>query len=75
MLREAPADVVCIATPAPTHVPITRAVIERGVRGLLVEKPLSLDAASAGALLDEMLARLGRLRRAGSENLMKASAY
>ena len=36
MLRDAPADVVCVATPAPTHVPVSRAVVERGVRGLLV---------------------------------------
>lgn len=58
MLREAPADVVCVATPAPTHVPIARAVLERGVSGLLVEKPLSLDTASARALLED-IERLG----------------
>lgn len=54
MLARVPADVVCVATPAPSHVPISRRVIERPVCGLLVEKPLSLDTASARSLLDEI---------------------
>jgi predicted dehydrogenase len=41
MLVAAPSDVVCVSTYAPSHLPITRAVLEAGrVRGMLVEKPL-----------------------------------
>lgn len=57
MLRDAPAGVVCVATPAPTHVPVSRAVVDHDVRGLLVEKPLSLDWTSAGLLIDELARR------------------
>ncbi len=54
MLAACPADVVCVATPAPTHDPIARDVLEHGVRGLLLEKPLACDVATAEALLSEI---------------------
>lgn len=48
MLAEAPSDVVCVSTYAPSHLPMTRAAIESGsVRGMLVEKPLG-DTTAAG---------------------------
>lgn len=52
MLAECPTNVVCVATPAPGHAPIGRALLEHGVRGLLLEKPLACDVATAEALLD-----------------------
>ncbi|MGN6126775.1 MAG: Gfo/Idh/MocA family protein [Humibacter sp.] len=49
MFRAAPADVICVSTYAPTHLPITRTALQTpGLRGLLVEKPLG-DTAVAGA--------------------------
>lgn len=48
MLREAPSDVVCVSTYAPSHLPFTRKAVEAGaVRGMLVEKPLG-DTTLAG---------------------------
>jgi predicted dehydrogenase len=48
MLAQAPSDVVCVSTYAPTHLPITRAAVETGrVKGMLVEKPLG-DTTIAG---------------------------
>lgn len=57
MLRESPADVVCVSTYAPSHLQFTRQAVESGtVRGMLVEKPLG-DTTAAGreilALLKE----------------------
>ena len=54
MMAQCPADVVCIASPAPTHAPIARSVLQQGVRGLLLEKPLACDAADAERLLEEI---------------------
>lgn len=55
MLREAPSDVVCVSTYAPSHLPFTRKAVEAGVvRGMLVEKPLG-DTTAAGS---EILALL-----------------
>jgi len=54
MLAECSADVVCVATPAPSHAPVARAVLEHGVRGLLLEKPLACDVATAERLLKEI---------------------
>ena len=54
MLSESPADVVCVASPAPSHAPIALVVLEQGVRGLLLEKPLACDVSSAEALLWEV---------------------
>ncbi len=53
MLAECPADVVCIASPAPTHAPIARTVLQHDVRGVLLEKPLACTAADAEHLLQE----------------------
>lgn len=53
MLAECRTDVVCVASPAPSHAPIAHAVIEQGVRGLLLEKPLACDVSTAEALLRE----------------------
>ena len=54
MLAASPADVVCIATPAPTHEAIARTVIESGVRGLLLEKPLACSSNLAANLLNDI---------------------
>jgi predicted dehydrogenase len=51
MLAECSADVVCVATPAPSHAPIAAAVLENGIRGLLLEKPLACDVSTAEDLL------------------------
>lgn len=56
MLTACPADVVSVATPAPTHDPIAREVLGHGVRGLLLEKPLACDVETARSLLDEVRA-------------------
>jgi predicted dehydrogenase len=48
MLAQCPTEVVCVSTYAPTHLPITKAALAAGVRGLLVEKPLG-DSAAHGA--------------------------
>lgn len=58
MLAECKPDVVCIATPAPSHAPIAADVLEYGPRGLLLEKPLASDVATAEGLLN-------RIREAG----------
>ena len=50
-------DVVCIATPAPTHYPITRDVLEIGPRGLLLEKPIATNATDAMRLLETLVER------------------
>ena len=50
-------DVACVSTYAPTHLPITVAALEHGVRGLLVEKPLGATTAEGRAVLDRAAAR------------------
>ena len=54
MLAECRPDIVCVATPAPTHAPIGRSALRSGPKGLLLEKPLSSDVATAEALLNEI---------------------
>lgn len=54
MLAECKPDVVCVATPAPSHAPIAAAVLERGPQGLLLEKPLACDVATAEGLLNQI---------------------
>ena len=55
MFEECPADVVCVSTYAPTHLPITQAAVDTGtVRGMLVEKPLG-DTTVAGRQIVELL--------------------
>lgn len=54
MLVDCHTDVVCVATPAPSHASVARAALENGLRGLLLEKPLACDVATAGALLQEI---------------------
>ena len=51
MLAECRTDVVCIATPAPSHASIAREVLSHNPRGLLLEKPLACDVSSAEELL------------------------
>ncbi len=48
-------DVVCIATPAPTHEPFARDVMSRGLRGLLLEKPISCSVEHAEQLLADFV--------------------
>lgn len=52
MFEECPADVVCVSTYAPSHLPITLDALKRPLTGLLVEKPLADTAASGQRLLD-----------------------
>lgn len=54
MLAECGPDVVCVATPAPSHARIGLSVLRNGLKGLLLEKPLSSDVATADALLKEV---------------------
>ena len=51
MLAECRTDVVCIATPAPSHAAIARVVLEQNPTGLLLEKPLACDVSTAEQLL------------------------
>ena len=51
MLADCSTDVVCVATPAPSHASIGREVLSRNPKGLLLEKPLACDASSAEELL------------------------
>ncbi len=54
MQNECPADVYCIASPAPTHAVLARSAMAQGPSGVLIEKPLACDAATAKALLDDI---------------------
>lgn len=54
MLAECRADVVCVATPAPSHAPIAREVMLKRPKGLLLEKPLACEVATAEALLRDL---------------------
>ena len=54
MLAECHTDVVCIATPAPSHASIAREVLLHNPKGLLLEKPLAPDVATAEGLLKEI---------------------
>lgn len=54
MLTDFPADVVCVATPAPSHASIAREAILHTPKGLLLEKPLACDSATAEKLLADL---------------------
>ena len=54
MLAECRTDVVCIATPAPSHASIAREVLHCNPKGLLLEKPLACDVSTAEELLREV---------------------
>ena len=54
MLADCPSDVVCIATPAPSHASIAREVLGHQPRGLLLEKPLAPGVSTAETLLREV---------------------
>jgi len=51
MLEDPQVDLVVIATPSHTHVPIARQVIAAG-KNVLVEKPLALTASEASELME-----------------------
>ena len=57
MLSSCTIDVVCIATPAPSHAPLAYDVLNYSVRGLLLEKPIACNVATAEALLTEIMTR------------------
>lgn len=54
MLAECRNDIVCVATPAPSHASIAREVLLHDPKGLLLEKPLACDASTAEELLSEI---------------------
>lgn len=54
MLAECHTDVVCVATPAPSHASFAREVVSRNPKGLLLEKPLACDFSTAAGLLKEI---------------------
>jgi predicted dehydrogenase len=51
MLRDARLDAVFIATPSPTHLPITLDVVKAG-KHILLEKPMCLDLPEANQIAD-----------------------
>jgi predicted dehydrogenase len=53
-----PADVACIATYPPTHLPIALDALRLSLAGLLVEKPLG-DTYAAGSAIVEQVKRRG----------------
>ncbi|WP_456696868.1 Gfo/Idh/MocA family protein [Aeromicrobium sp. P5_D10] len=73
LFAQCPADVVCVSTYAPTHLPITEAALDiPGLKGLLVEKPLG-DTAQAGHQLLDLIRSRG-LPVAVPHGLMSLSA-
>ncbi|MDL9978742.1 Gfo/Idh/MocA family protein [Microbacterium sp. ASV49] len=59
MFAASPAEVVCVSTYAPTHLPLTRAALGiPGLKGLLVEKPLG-DTTSAGTEILALIKEAG----------------
>jgi predicted dehydrogenase len=54
MLDAVRPEVICISTFAPSHGEIVALALEAGVRGVLLEKPISLDWASGRAVLDRL---------------------
>jgi predicted dehydrogenase len=54
MLADCSTDVVCVATPAPSHATIARQVLSHNPKGLLLEKPLACDVSSAEGLLRDV---------------------
>jgi predicted dehydrogenase len=57
MFQRSPSDVICIATYAPSHLPLTLEALQLPIRGLVVEKPLADTAAAGRKLLDAIKAR------------------
>ena len=54
MLAECRSDVVCVATPAPSHASIAREVVSSNPQGLLLEKPLACSVSAAAGILREI---------------------
>ncbi len=57
MLAQCPTDVVCVSTWPASHEEVTRAALQLPLKGILVEKPLGMDAASGRRILDLIEAR------------------
>jgi len=58
MFAASPADVVCIATYAPSHLPLTLAALAQKPRGLSVEKPLA-DITAAARQIEQAVKAAG----------------
>jgi len=72
MLEEQQLDAVHVLTPPTSHIALTRDILESGV-SVLLEKPMGIDAAECGALVD--LARQRRLALGVSHNFLFAEPY
>jgi len=57
LFAQRPTDVVCVATYAPTHKPITLAALELPLKGILVEKPLASFHADGQVIVDSIKAK------------------
>lgn len=57
MTAQCRADIVCVASPAPSHAPIARYVLRQGTAGMLLEKPIACNAADAERLLEDIRTR------------------
>jgi predicted dehydrogenase len=60
MLESVPADVLIICTPTPTHVPMARAAIARGL-AVITEKGMATTWSEARALVADVAARSARV--------------
>ena len=58
MLTECPADVVCVSTFPPSHLPLAREAMATRLKGILVEKPLG-DSYSAGVEVIKSVRKAG----------------
>jgi predicted dehydrogenase len=58
LLAATPLDVLCVSTWPPSHHEVVLAALERGVAGLLCEKPLGDTAAAGRSILEAIKARL-----------------
>jgi len=52
MFREAPTDIVCVSTYAPSHESITLDALEMPIKGILVEKPLAATHEAGARIMD-----------------------
>jgi predicted dehydrogenase len=52
LLAECEVDVVCVSTWPPSHLPITEDALAKGLKGIVVEKPLGDTYAAGSAVLD-----------------------
>jgi predicted dehydrogenase len=57
MFQQCPSDVVCVSTWPPTHLEVTRDALERQLKGILVEKPLSDTHRDGAAILEAIRER------------------